>query len=246
MKRLLPLVVLATAAPAAVHREPFAPQRAIRVAQAPAPPMSQPVAPPPAPTPPVAPEPAPEPPPPIAGQDEDAFRNLLAREPAMRAEVGGFESFLRNEDLLGVLPTWQLTRTASDYEKCAGPNFEVAPIEEWRHIADTLRFIKRHVEPVIGEVEAKSGYRNPDLNACAGGAKESAHRRFFALDLVPVRPIARTGLIRSICAIHGFRGRGYDIGLGFYNGLRFHLDSKGYRRWGPNGKGATSPCVTGV
>ena len=35
---------------------------------------------------------------------------------------------------------------------------------------------------MIGDVEAMSGYRNPELNACAGGAKESAHRRFFALD----------------------------------------------------------------
>jgi hypothetical protein len=27
--------------------------------------------------------------------------------------------------------------------------------------------------------------------------------------------------------------------------MRFHLDSKGYRRWGANGSGATSPCATG-
>ena len=247
MKRFLPLALLASVAPAAVHRAPLvavAPQPPVRIAQAVAP---APVLPRLRAEPPVAVAPSPEPiPRAIAGQDKAAYDNLLAREPAMRAQVGGFEAFLRNERLLGVLPTWQLTRTASDYEKCDGPNFEVAPIEEWPHIADTLRFIKRHVEPVIGDVEAKSGYRNPELNSCAGGAKESAHRRFFALDLVPARPIARTGLIRSICAIHDFRGRGYDIGLGFYDGLRFHLDSKGYRRWGPNGKGATSPCVTGI
>ncbi len=182
----------------------------------------------------------------VPGQDKAAYDNWLARDPSVRARVGGFESFLKGQDVLDVLPTWQLTRTASDYEKCDGPGFEVAPIEEWHHIAATLRFIKRHVEPVIGDVEAKSGYRNPELNACAGGAKESAHRRFFALDLVPVRDVARGGLIRSICAIHAFRGKGYDIGLGFYNGLRFHIDSKGFRKWGPNGKGATSPCVTGI
>ena len=241
MMRFLLVVALATVAPASVRQPVPAPRTAldanmvlakptpeVRLAQSPE--YLEPASPPAA----------------ITGQDEAAFDNLLAREPGMRAEVGGFESFLRNEGLLGVLPTWQLTRTASDYEKCSGPNFEVAPIEEWQHIAATLRFIKRYVEPVIGDVEAKSGYRNPDLNACAGGAAESAHRRFFALDLVPVRAIARPGLIRSICAIHDFRGRGYDIGLGFYAGTRFHVDSKGFRRWGPNGKGATSPCVTNV
>lgn len=235
MKRFLSLAAIASAAlaaPPAVHREPrpSAPVRPqpVRLAQV-APPV-----------------PAPAPPAPMAGQDEAAYDNLLARDPAMRARVLGFESFLKGQGLNGVLPTWQLTRTASDYEKCAGPAFEVAPIEEWQHIAATLRFIQKHVEPVIGDVEAKSGYRNPELNACAGGARESAHRRFFALDLVPVRDIARAGLIRSICAIHAFRGQGYEIGLGFYQGVRFHIDSKGFRKWGPNGKGATSPCITGV
>lgn len=241
MKCFLSLIVLASVAPAAVHREPraAAPTRPapVRVAQGIAPRMAA-----------AQPQPTPETPLPlpIEGQDEAAYENLLARDPGTKARVLGFESFLKGEGLAGVLPTWQLTRTASDYEKCDGPGFEVAPIEEWQHIAATLRFIKRHVQPVIGEVEAMSGYRNPELNACAGGAKESAHRRFFALDLVPKRPIARSGLIRSICAIHDFRGRGYDIGLGFYNGLRFHVDSKGFRRWGPNGRGATSPCITGV
>ena len=237
MKRLLPLAAIATAslaAPAAVHRDPRAPSPP-RLAHQAAP---QPL--------PVAPAPSEPLPPAIEGQDKDAYDNWLARDPAVRAEVLGFESFLKGQELRDVLPTWQLTRTASDYKQCAGPAFEVAPIEEWQHIAETLRFIHKHVEPVIGEVEAKSGYRNPDLNACAGGARESAHRRFFALDLVPRRPIARAGLIRSICAIHGFRGKGYDIGLGFYNGLRFHIDSKGFRRWGPNGRGATSPCATGI
>lgn len=242
MKRFLALAALTTVAPAAVY-QPSQPEPALRADPRPvraAPPAPAPV------SAPAVGEPTGPLPALVAGQDEPAYANWLARDPAVRAEVLGFESFLRNEKLLGVLPTWQLTRTASDYQKCDGPGFEVAPIEEWPHIAATLRFIKVHVEPVIGEVEAKSGYRNPELNACAGGAKESAHRRFFALDLVPKRDIARAGMIRSICAIHAWRGKGYDIGLGFYQGLRFHIDSKGFRKWGPNGKGATSPCVTGV
>lgn len=246
MKRLVVSAAIATAslaAPAPQRRELIAPVRhnpvplAVSMRQIPVAPLPM------ASIPPLVATPIPDF---VPGQDEAAYSNWLARDPSVRARVGGFESFLKGEGLADVLPTWQLTRTASDYEKCDGPGFEVAPIEEWQHIAATLRFIKTHVKPVIGPVEAKSGYRNPDLNACAGGAKESAHRHFFALDLVPVRNMARAGLIRSICAIHDFRGRGYDIGLGFYQGTRFHIDSKGFRRWGPNGKGATSPCVTGI
>lgn len=183
---------------------------------------------------------------PSGGQGHADYLAWLARSPAARAQVLSFKSYLDGEKVDEVLPTWQLVRTASMWRECNGPRFEVAPFGEWQHIAATLRFIKAHVVPVIGPVEAVSGYRNPTLNQCSGGARESAHRHFYALDLVPLRDVARRALIRSICAIHEWRGRAYDAGLGFYSGLRFHLDSKGYRRWGPDGKGDTSPCATGV
>ena len=109
-------------------------------------------------------------------------------------------------------------------------------------VAQAEAFVKAHVEPVVGAVEALSGYRNAALNQCAGGARESAHRHFYAIDLTPLRPIGREGMIRSLCAIHRFRGEGYAIGLGFYSGLRFHVDSMGFRRWGSDGKSASSPC----
>jgi hypothetical protein len=180
------------------------------------------------------------------GQEKADYHAWLAREPAARAQILAFKQFLEMRGVDGVLPTWQLTRTASKWRECNGPRFEVAPFTEWNNIANTLRYIKAHVEPVIGDVEAMSGYRNEELNACSGGARESAHRGFYALDLVPLKPITRAGMIRSLCAIHVFRGDGYDVGLGFYQGRRFHIDSKGFRKWGPDGKGATSPCVTGV
>jgi hypothetical protein len=176
------------------------------------------------------------------GQSKADYHAWLAREPGARAQLLAFKQFLEMEKVGEVLPTWQLVRTASMWRECNGPRFEVAPFTEWQHISRTLRFVKAHVEPVIGEVEAMSGYRNAELNQCSGGAKESAHRRFFALDLKPIKEVARDGMIRSLCAIHQWRGGGYDIGLGFYSGLRFHVDSKGFRKWGPNGKSATSPC----
>ena len=157
-----------------------------------------------------------------------------------------FKSYLEAAGVEDVVPTWQMVRTASDWRDCNGPRFEVAPMGEWTHIAETLQFVKAHVEPVIGKVEVLSGFRNEQLNQCAGGAKASAHRHFYALDLTPANhDLTRAGMIGSICKIHEFRGREYDVGLGFYSGKRFHVDSKGFRRWGANGKGATSPCVTG-
>ena len=180
------------------------------------------------------------------GQTRADYLAWMARDPGARAEVLSFKSYLEAAGVEDVVPTWQLVRTASKWRECDGPRFEVAPASEWTHIAGTLAFVKNHVEPVIGDVEAVSGFRNEDLNQCSGGAKASAHRHFFALDLIPAdEEVARASMIRSICRIHDFRGEEYGIGLGFYTGNRFHVDSKGFRRWGANGKGATSPCNTG-
>ena len=176
------------------------------------------------------------------GQDKADYLAWLAREPAARAQILAFKQFLEMEKVDEIVPTWQLVRTASMWRECNGPRFEVAPFTEWQHISKTLRFIKNHVEPVVGDVEAMSGFRNAALNQCSGGAKESAHRHFYALDLVPLQPIGRDGMIRSLCRIHEWRGPEYDIGLGFYSGLRFHVDAKGFRKWGRDGKSATSPC----
>lgn len=179
------------------------------------------------------------------GQGRADYLAWLARDPAARAQVLSFKTFLQMEDVENVVPTWQLVRTASMWRDCSGPRFEVAPVAAWQHISETLGYVKNHVEPVIGDVEAVSGYRNEGLNQCSGGAKASAHRHFYALDLVPVRPLARPAMIRSLCAIHNFRGQDFDIGMGFYTGSRFHVDSKGFRRWGSDGRGASSPCATG-
>jgi Peptidase M15 len=180
------------------------------------------------------------------GQSKADYLAWLSRDPGARAEVLSFKAFLEAGDVEDVVPTWQLVRTASAWRECAGPRFEVAPVAEWAHISATLKFVKAEVEPVIGKLQAVSGFRNEELNHCAGGAPASAHAHFYALDLVPLdASLSRGTLIRDVCDIHQNAGRRFDIGLGFYTGRRFHLDSKGFRRWGANGSGATSPCATG-
>ena len=181
------------------------------------------------------------------GQSHADYLAWLAREPAARVQVKAFKQYLAERQADEVVPTWQLLRTASMWRDCSGPQFEVAPASAWGHIAATLGFVRSHVQPAIGPVEALSGYRNEELNRCSGGAKASAHRHFYALDLTPVRAnIDRRSMISNICRIHSQRGKDYDVGLGFYSGMRFHVDSKGFRRWGSDGRGATSPCVTGM
>ena len=175
-------------------------------------------------------------------QSQRRFLSWLAGSGLRGAEFRDMAAYLRNTGVANVIPAWQLTRTASDHLRCSAPAFEVPPRVLWPNIVRTLRFVRDAVVPSIGPIEAVSSYRNIYLNGCSGGAPRSAHRLFFALDMVSRTGIGRDALIRRICAAHARSGPGYAAGLGFYQGTRFHVDSKGYRKWGPDGKGASSPC----
>ena len=166
------------------------------------------------------------------GQDEAGYRLWFVASPHRSTSVQAFNDYLASRGVAAVVPTWQLLRTASSWQKCAAEPFEVPPSAEWPNLVETLRYVRDHVVPVVGPVEAVSVYRNAALNACAAGAPESAHRHLYAVDLVPLRPTTRDALMRGLCAIHAWQGGGFDVGLGFYKGLRFHVDSKKYRKWG--------------
>ena len=179
------------------------------------------------------------------GQAADEFRAWLDRSPAHRAELAAFRDRLAAEGVEEVVPIWQLVRTSSSWRQCGAEPFEVAPADKWDNIVETLKFVRDQVVPSVGKVEALSAYRNESLNACSAGAPRSAHRMFFALDLTPVSDeVSREDMIRDVCRAHARNGRAYEAGLGFYSGRRFHVDSNGYRKWGADGRGASSPCVT--
>jgi hypothetical protein len=167
-----------------------------------------------------------------AGQDEPGYRSWYLAAPARAAEVKSFNDYLGGAGVAGIVPTWELFRTATSWKDCGGQPFEVPPTSEWPHIVQTLRYIRDYVIPTVGPVEPVSVYRNPALNVCAGGAPESAHKHYSAIDMVPLTPITREDLEKKLCAIHGAQGERYGVGLGFYAFLRFHVDSTKFRRWG--------------
>ena len=166
-----------------------------------------------------------------AGQDEPGYRSWYLAAPWRAAQVKGFNDYLNTYQVGGVLPTWQLLRTATSWKDCGGQPFEIPPTSEWPHIVQTLRYIHDYVIPDVGPVEPVSAYRNPELNQCAGGAPESAHKHYSAIDMVPLRPITREAMMRTLCGDHSRHGAAYNAGLGFYAFMRFHVDSTKYRRW---------------
>lgn len=178
-----------------------------------------------------------------AGQDEPGYRNWYMASPRHRVGVTNFNNYLVTYGVGGIVPTWQLLRTATSWQRCGAQPFEVPPTSDWPHIVQTLRYVNDYVVPAVGPVEPVSGYRNPLLNVCAGGAPESAHKHYSAIDMVPLRPTTREGLIRTLCVVHARRGLPYGVGLGFYAFLRFHVDTTKFRRWGADPESTTCPPI---
>lgn len=184
-----------------------------------------------------------EPPPPDASE----YQAWLAAAPGRAADVDEFERYLADKGVAHVFEAYQLLRTDTVWQSCGGQPFEVAPKNQWPHIVGTLRFIHDTIEPKTGPLDVVSGYRDPDLNKCAGGASHSSHRGFWALDLEPRdSAIDRGTLIATVCHAHSATGASAHIGLGFYDGVRFHIDSNGFRRWGSDYHSGTSPCNRAV
>lgn len=178
------------------------------------------------------------------GQGEAEYRVWLDAQPGRRGEVLSFEAWQAAAGVQNVLPTWQVIRTASMWRECGGEPFEVPPFRLWPGMTRTLAFIRDHVKPAVGEVEAVSGYRNPALNGCARGSAGSAHLDFFAIDLIPLRPTTRHQLFAELCPMHARYGRAAGVGLGFYAFTRFHIDTRSFRRWGAAGPNHNeSPCA---
>ncbi len=179
------------------------------------------------------------------GQDAQDFRAWLSAAPENISRLTAFQNYLASQGVGSVVPLWELTRTSSSWRECGAQPFEAPPQDKWKHIIRTLQFVRDKVVPAVGKVEVLSGYRDAKLNRCSDGAPHSAHREYYALDMTPVTAtVTRSQLIDSICPVHARDGREYNAGLGFYSGRRFHVDSSSFRKWGSNGKGATSPCTS--
>jgi hypothetical protein len=174
---------------------------------------------------------------------DPAFARWVQEADGRAAEVHAFESYLQQQSVGDVLPVSQLLLNATSWRGCVAAPYSLPPRALWPNVVPTLRFIRDHIVPALGPVSAVSGYREPELNACAGGATHSAHALYFALDLVPLSAIDRRAMIAAVCRVHARFGAASHVGLGFYQGLRFHIDTHGFRRWGADWHSATSPCA---
>lgn len=168
-------------------------------------------------------------------RDTAMFHNWVG---AHAAQVQAFENFLRQEQLLEVVPTYQLLRTASMWNECKAQPFQVPPREQWNEVRGVLQLLRElRNTKVLGPFAVVSAYRDETLNRCAGGSKRSSHMR-FAVDLLPLAP----GDNEKLCAFWQREGRKWNMGLSRYPSGRIHVDRTGWRTWGSDYTRATSFC----
>ncbi len=158
-----------------------------------------------------------------------------------QGDVELFTQYLESQGLSEVLPISQLLRSASDWEQCNAEPFAVPPQQQWEAVASVLRLLKflESSGVVSGRIVVYSAYRNPALNACAGGAANSAHARSFALD---IRVLGSVNPAKALCSFWRTNGKEWNMGFSVYPSGRIHIDTAGYRTWGYDHTGKSAVC----
>ncbi|PSW20724.1 hypothetical protein C9I98_07735 [Photobacterium sanctipauli] len=131
-----------------------------------------------------------------------------------------------------IMPLHLVVLQGTDWDISNTTVFNMPPKKNWDNMVRTLLFIQKYVIPEIGLLIPVSGDRSKEYNIHAGGAPRSSHLDFCALDLVPVdEKMTRSELHRKLHKIYRAVGKKNDMGLGLYSGVRFHIDTCGYRSW---------------
>ncbi|MFD1216966.1 MULTISPECIES: D-Ala-D-Ala carboxypeptidase family metallohydrolase [Microbulbifer] len=159
-----------------------------------------------------------------------AFEKFLD-EGDNRAYFDKLQHFLDINHVGDVVPSYELMRQGTDWQEIDEPPFAIPPEKDWESMVDTLKVLQDYIIPAIGPVVVLSGWRTAEYNAKAGGARSSKHMHFCGLDMVPEDDYTRKQLLPKLRRIHKKYGRQWNMGLGIYSGIRFHVDTCGYRRW---------------
>ncbi|MFV8780857.1 D-Ala-D-Ala carboxypeptidase family metallohydrolase [Microbulbifer sp. SA54] len=153
------------------------------------------------------------------------------RDGRNRRAFGELTSFLESAGVADATAPENLLRQGSDWLDIDEAPFAIPPRDYWNNMLPTLKLIRDEVIPAIGPVDVVSAFRTDRYNRKAGGSKGSKHKTFCGLDLVPRSNISRKELIEELRNLHARLGPDSHMGLGIYSGVRFHVDTCGFRSW---------------
>lgn len=158
-----------------------------------------------------------------------------------RADVERYAAFLQTEGVHDVVPMPALTRTARRWRLCGNREYDVPPDALQPNMPPTLRLVVRLRDAgILDPTRARSVYRDPAMNTCAGGSTRSKHLENRAIDFDLPK---RGDNIERLCAFWREHGQALNMGLGFYSSTAIHVDTAGYRTWGGDYTWRTSLCT---
>lgn len=174
-------------------------------------------------------------------QSQEAYEKWLAQNPSKAAAVREYQEFLNKNNVGNIIKMRELLNGCADNPLRPDLAFDVPPRQTWPNIVPTLKWFNAHAQPIIGEVRLYHGYRNPEANNTCG-SHSPVHPANSAIDFVPLKLHDPAQIERLMCTAFRSNGKAAKVGMGFYGVGLIHIDTRGYRSWGPDTRSATSPC----
>lgn len=170
-----------------------------------------------------------------------ASRHARWLDAGHRDAADRYAAYLDSEGVGDIVPTAALARTVRRWRMCGNREFDVPPPELQANMPPTLRLIARlRDEGILEPHRARSVYRDPAMNTCAGGSARSKHLENRAIDFDLPK---RGDNVERLCAFWREYGQALNMGLGFYTPTAIHIDTAGFRTWGDDHRRGTSLCV---
>lgn len=163
-------------------------------------------------------------------------------------EIKSYRAFLKQHHIRHIPPMYQLLTSARDWASCGREQYSIPPREQWDNLVPTLKVLDRlHKEGILSTLELTSVYRDPELNACAGGSLGSKHVLNAAVDIrllgEQASPMGRAETQAKLCRFWQENGESLNLGMGLYPTGQIHIDTQGYRTWGVDHSSNSAFCT---
>lgn len=173
------------------------------------------------------------------------------RQPSHKEQVNHYYNYLIRHDVNHAAPMFELLKSARDWQRCGREPYAVPSQELWDNLTPTLKVLQDlQDKKILNDIEITSVYRDASLNQCANGSPGSKHVHNSALDFRigseqpfygELEKIARSK--QALCQYWKENGPRLNMGLGVYASGQIHIDTQGFRTWGPDFSRHTSICA---
>ena len=162
-----------------------------------------------------------------------------------------YYNYLIRHDVNHAAPMFELLKSARDWQRCGREPYSVPSQELWDNLTPTLKVLQDlQTRNILNDIEITSVYRDASLNQCANGSPGSKHVHNSALDFrvgpeypagYQLEAIARAK--QNLCQYWKENGPRLNMGLGVYASGQIHIDTQGFRTWGPDFTRHSSICA---